>query len=410
MTGHIYLDVILEQHVCLFRGAMGAEFLFMDDNARPHRANIVDECLQSEDITRMDWSAYSPDLNPIENVWDMLGRRIAAHLPSVYRNFGGHCLMSGRNSYNLDKQDASYDRAFYCAQKPRRESATRVDEFFEDSNLNVSQALKTIQTVMNQNTVMPVGPSMHLNSTSFNNNTCGRKSCPPLNSINNHTEELFKIMPSTSMSFQDISESSDLPGLFDSITPPHLSPATCIKTEKIQPDPCAFPPSSPEFASLLDVSLPEQVIVKREPNLENNNNIQLYPSNMAVSHNTYMGHYAMSRLMMPLTPPISEPGSDSVDSVNVRTTPPPPYLSTTPWTTALDANDEQDMKSAYNRRNNPELEKRRTHRCLFPEGDLDVIHVKDITERGRSWTTAQHPPIVVLHRARNVNCYRRRWP
>ncbi|GFY12316.1 uncharacterized protein TNCV_284191 [Trichonephila clavipes] len=31
---------------------MGAKFLFMDDNARPHRANIVDECLQSEDITR----------------------------------------------------------------------------------------------------------------------------------------------------------------------------------------------------------------------------------------------------------------------------------------------------------------------------------------------------------------------
>ncbi|GFV59421.1 transposable element Tc3 transposase [Trichonephila clavipes] len=65
MTGHIYRDVILEQHVRLFRGAMCAEFLFMDDNARPHRANIVDECLQSEDITRMDWPAYSPDLNPI---------------------------------------------------------------------------------------------------------------------------------------------------------------------------------------------------------------------------------------------------------------------------------------------------------------------------------------------------------
>ncbi|GFT96605.1 transposable element Tc3 transposase [Trichonephila clavipes] len=26
----------------------------MDDNVRPHRANIVDECLQSDDITRMD--------------------------------------------------------------------------------------------------------------------------------------------------------------------------------------------------------------------------------------------------------------------------------------------------------------------------------------------------------------------
>ncbi|GFW29414.1 transposable element Tcb1 transposase [Trichonephila clavipes] len=45
MTGHIYRDVIPEQHLRLFRGAMGAEFLFMDDNALPHRANIVDECI-----------------------------------------------------------------------------------------------------------------------------------------------------------------------------------------------------------------------------------------------------------------------------------------------------------------------------------------------------------------------------
>ncbi|GFU31747.1 transposable element Tcb1 transposase [Trichonephila clavipes] len=81
MTGHIYRDVVLKQHVRLFRGAMGAEFLFMDDNARSHRANIVDEYIQSEDITRMDWPAYSPDLNPIGNVWDMLSRRIAARQP-----------------------------------------------------------------------------------------------------------------------------------------------------------------------------------------------------------------------------------------------------------------------------------------------------------------------------------------
>ncbi|GFV97242.1 transposable element Tc3 transposase [Trichonephila clavipes] len=47
MAGPIYRDDILEQHVRLFRGAMGAEFLFMDENARPHRANIVDECLCS---------------------------------------------------------------------------------------------------------------------------------------------------------------------------------------------------------------------------------------------------------------------------------------------------------------------------------------------------------------------------
>ncbi|KFM67890.1 hypothetical protein X975_15384, partial [Stegodyphus mimosarum] len=47
MTSQIHRDVILEQHVRLFRGAMGAQFVFMDDNARPHRTNIVSECLQS---------------------------------------------------------------------------------------------------------------------------------------------------------------------------------------------------------------------------------------------------------------------------------------------------------------------------------------------------------------------------
>ncbi|GFV67274.1 transposable element Tcb2 transposase [Trichonephila clavipes] len=81
MTGQIYRDFILEQHVCLFRGAMGTEFLFMDDNVRPHRTNIVDECLQSEDITHIVCPAYLPDLNTIEHVWDRLGRRIAALQP-----------------------------------------------------------------------------------------------------------------------------------------------------------------------------------------------------------------------------------------------------------------------------------------------------------------------------------------
>ncbi|KFM64736.1 Transposable element Tcb2 transposase, partial [Stegodyphus mimosarum] len=53
----------------------------MDNNARPHRADIVDVYLESERIAPMAWPAYSPDLNPIENVWDALGRAVSSRFP-----------------------------------------------------------------------------------------------------------------------------------------------------------------------------------------------------------------------------------------------------------------------------------------------------------------------------------------
>ncbi|GFX20437.1 transposable element Tcb2 transposase [Trichonephila clavipes] len=84
VNGTSYCNEILLPYVRLFRGAMDMQFLFMDDNAPCHRTVAAEQLLESEDIERMDWPARSPDLNPIEQVWEFLGRRLAARtLPPV---------------------------------------------------------------------------------------------------------------------------------------------------------------------------------------------------------------------------------------------------------------------------------------------------------------------------------------
>ncbi|GFV31324.1 transposable element Tcb2 transposase [Trichonephila clavipes] len=80
LTARRYRDEILRPIVVLY-AAIGDDFILMDDNCRPHRANLVEDFLFEKGIVRMEWPACSPGMNPIEHLWNALGRRVAGRQP-----------------------------------------------------------------------------------------------------------------------------------------------------------------------------------------------------------------------------------------------------------------------------------------------------------------------------------------
>uniref|UniRef100_A0AAZ3R4Y1 Tc1-like transposase DDE domain-containing protein n=1 Tax=Oncorhynchus tshawytscha TaxID=74940 RepID=A0AAZ3R4Y1_ONCTS len=50
--------------------------MFQHDNAQPHVARICTQFLEAGNVPVLPWPAYSPDISPIEHVWDALDQRV----------------------------------------------------------------------------------------------------------------------------------------------------------------------------------------------------------------------------------------------------------------------------------------------------------------------------------------------
>lgn len=76
--GESFIKDILQDYAVPYAPLIGEEFILMHDNACPHVARIVREYLEEVGIPVLGWPAVSPDINPIEHIWDYLHRKVRA--------------------------------------------------------------------------------------------------------------------------------------------------------------------------------------------------------------------------------------------------------------------------------------------------------------------------------------------
>ena len=70
------LQILQESAVPIIKLNYGDEFYFQQDNSAVHKAKLIKKFLDSSRLAVMKWSSKYPDLNIIDDIWQLISDRV----------------------------------------------------------------------------------------------------------------------------------------------------------------------------------------------------------------------------------------------------------------------------------------------------------------------------------------------